>query len=391
MRGVQRYGAMMNCQPPGAASVAEAPAWARSTDPGVSAATTPWLAGGPAALPAGGSSSRSRSPPVHGSSARTGEGSNARTMVTSPRPAQRHMSLPESFAWSHRSITVLLALGVSGRFRRRRRHHDDPHAPTCTVWIAWSLCSPLASRPGTVASAPCSPGRSGRRSALACTRPAGKRPRPARPTAAAAGPAAPPAAGSLRIPPQGTTRRQRPPGKRSQPAPSGRIPSAGTPTPHTRSGRSRPAAGSAHAGDRHRAAGRPAAERSGRDPRMARSSPLADSPVPDRRVPGSRRTVGRTRPAPHSRPAGARIGRCGVSVRRRRRASLLRPGRRPPRTDRLSRPYSRRERAGHQQDYDRRHRCSNLHRSPRFSGRLAGGVGARSAPRRAHRWAWRCS
>ena len=390
MRGVQRYGAMMNCQPPGPASVAEAPAWARSTDPGASAATIPWPAAGPAALPVAGSSNRSRSPPVHGSSARTGEGSHARTMVISPSPAQRHMSRPESFAWSHRSITVLLALGVSGRFRRRDATTTHP-SPTCAVWIAWSLCSPLASRPGRVASAPCSPGRSGRRSALACTRPAGKRPRPARPTAAAAGPAAPPAAGSLRIPPQGTTRRQRPPGKRSQPAPSGRIPSAGTPTPHNRSGRSRPAAGSAPAGDRHRAADRLAAERSGRDPRMARSSPLADSPVPDRRVPGSRRTVGRMRPESHSRPVGARIGRCGVSVRRRRRASLLRPGRRPPRTDRLSRPYSRRERAGHQQDYDRRHRCSNLHRSPRFSGRLAGEFGRHGPLLRAHRWAWRCS
>ena len=286
----------MNCQPPGAASVAEAPAWARSTDPGVSAATTPWPAAGPAALPAGDSSSRSRSPPVHGSSARTGEGSNARTMVTSPRPAQRHMSLPESFAWSDRSITLLLALGVTDRSRRCRRHHDDPHAPTCTVWIAWSLCSPLASRPGSGLAHRVAPGGQ-----------AGVQ-RPHVPVLLGTGRALP---GQL-LPPQVPP--LLPPldpaeyprrGRRAGSARLGRGANRRVRVESRLLRRPRPTLALVGRGllrvlpPLGIGIGRLIGwrrERSGRDPRMARSSPLVDNPAPDRRVPGSRRVVGRTPP-----------------------------------------------------------------------------------------------
>ena len=189
----------------------------RSTDPGVSAATIPWPAGVPAVLPAGDSSSPNRGLPAHGSSARPGEG--AMPGLRKPAPG-RPSATWRSRSPSHSRIDPSLSSWLLGFptapavADATTTTHTRRPAPCRSPGLA--LQSPgLTTR--IVASAPCSPGRSGRRSALACTRPAGKRPRPARPTAAAAGPAAPPAAGSRRIPRRGRRAGSSPPRWRSRP------------------------------------------------------------------------------------------------------------------------------------------------------------------------------
>ena len=118
---------------------AAAPAWARSTDPARAPRRPPGRPAYPAvcrrAAPADAGRGR---PPRFIRAARRGE--PRQDYGYQPQPGPAPLSLPESFAWSHRSITFLLALGVSAA-SAVAAHHDPP-APICAVWIAWFSAFP---------------------------------------------------------------------------------------------------------------------------------------------------------------------------------------------------------------------------------------------------------
>src|SRR5262245_59918163 len=90
VRAIQKYGATLNRHPSGGA-VVPPPAWAISTEPGVSAPTSCSGATAGAALPAGASSSLNSDPPAPGSSARAGHGLSPRTTAITPSHACRRL------------------------------------------------------------------------------------------------------------------------------------------------------------------------------------------------------------------------------------------------------------------------------------------------------------